>query len=99
MVGARRTPWRDAGQGQTTGLAAGAATPLRERDRERGQVVSWWRHKGHGLWAVACSRQLEMREDPVKRIEPDFDSAVRRHRMLDAIVRASETGQRQKIAL
>jgi predicted dehydrogenase len=33
------------------------------------------------------------------RIEPDFDSAVRRHRMLDAIVRASETGQRQKIAL
>jgi len=31
------------------------------------------------------------------RIEPDFDSAVRRHRMLDAIVRASETGQRQKI--
>lgn len=33
------------------------------------------------------------------RIEPDFDSAVRRHRMLDAISRASETGQRQKIAL
>lgn len=33
------------------------------------------------------------------RIEPDFDSAVRRHRMLDAIVRASETGQRQKIVL
>ena len=33
------------------------------------------------------------------RIEPAFDSAVRRHRMLDAIVRASETGQRQKIAL
>ncbi len=28
----------------------------------------------------------------------DFDHAVRRHRMLDAIVRASETGQRQKIA-
>jgi predicted dehydrogenase len=34
-----------------------------------------------------------------QRIEPDFDSAVRRHRMLDAIVRASETGQRQKIEL
>lgn len=34
-----------------------------------------------------------------KRIEPDFDLAVRRHRMLDAIVRASETGERQKIAL
>ena len=33
------------------------------------------------------------------RIEPDFDFAVRRHKMLDAIVRASETGQRQKIAL
>ena len=33
------------------------------------------------------------------RIEPDFDSAVRRHRMLDAIVRASETGQRQKVVL
>jgi predicted dehydrogenase len=32
------------------------------------------------------------------RIEPDFDSAVKRHRMLDAISRASETGQRQKIA-
>jgi predicted dehydrogenase len=31
-------------------------------------------------------------------IEPDFDHAVRRHRMLDAIVRASETGQRQKVA-
>jgi predicted dehydrogenase len=30
-------------------------------------------------------------------IEPDFDHAVRRHRMLDAIVRASQTGQRQKI--
>jgi predicted dehydrogenase len=32
-------------------------------------------------------------------IEPDFDHAVRRHRMLDAIRRASETGQRQKVAL
>jgi len=32
-------------------------------------------------------------------VEPDFDSAVRRHRMLDAIVRASETGQRQKVVL
>ena len=34
-----------------------------------------------------------------KRIEPDFDSAVRRHRMLDAIRKASETGQRQKVVL
>jgi predicted dehydrogenase len=34
-----------------------------------------------------------------KGVEPDFDHAVRRHRMLDAIVRASETGQRQKVVL
>lgn len=32
-------------------------------------------------------------------IEPGFDHAVRRHRMLDAIVRASATGQRQKVVL
>jgi predicted dehydrogenase len=32
-------------------------------------------------------------------VEPDFDHAVRRHRTLDAIVRASETGQRQKLEL
>ena len=31
-------------------------------------------------------------------IETDFDHAVRRHRTLDMIARASETGQRQKIA-
>ncbi len=30
---------------------------------------------------------------------PDFDHAVRRHRTLDAIVRASETGERQKVVL
>jgi predicted dehydrogenase len=30
-------------------------------------------------------------------IEADFDHAVRRHRMLDAIRKASETGQRQKV--
>jgi predicted dehydrogenase len=30
-------------------------------------------------------------------IDPDFDHAVRRHRTLDAIVRASATGQRQKV--
>ncbi len=34
-----------------------------------------------------------------KNVEPDFDHAVRRHRMLDAIVRASQTGQRQKVVL
>jgi predicted dehydrogenase len=33
------------------------------------------------------------------RMEPDFDLAVRRHRMLDAIRRASDTGTRQKILL
>ena len=32
-------------------------------------------------------------------IEADFDHAVRRHRMLDAIARASQTGQRQKVVL
>jgi predicted dehydrogenase len=32
-------------------------------------------------------------------IESDFDHAVRRHRTLDAIVRASQTGQRQKVVL
>ncbi|HEY2990839.1 MAG TPA: Gfo/Idh/MocA family oxidoreductase [Candidatus Binatia bacterium] len=32
-------------------------------------------------------------------IEPDFDHAVRRHRTLDTIVRASQTGQRQKVVL
>lgn len=32
-------------------------------------------------------------------IETDFAHAVRRHRSLDAIVRASETGQRQKVVL
>ena len=32
-------------------------------------------------------------------VEPDFDVAVRRHRLLDAIRRASETGERQKVLL
>lgn len=32
-------------------------------------------------------------------IDPDFDHAVRRHRTLDTIARASQTGQRQKITL
>jgi predicted dehydrogenase len=32
-------------------------------------------------------------------VEPDFEHAVRRHRTLDAIVRASQTGQRQKLNL
>jgi predicted dehydrogenase len=30
---------------------------------------------------------------------PDFDHAVRRHRTLDAIVRAALTGQRQTVVL
>jgi len=33
------------------------------------------------------------------RVEANFDHAVRRHRMLDAIVRASESGQRQTVKL
>ena len=32
-----------------------------------------------------------------ERAEPDFDSAVERHRLLDAIQRASDTGQRQRV--
>ena len=32
-----------------------------------------------------------------ERVEPDFDSAVARHRLLDAIQRASDTGQRQVV--
>jgi predicted dehydrogenase len=32
-----------------------------------------------------------------EKVEPDFEHAVLRHRTLDAIVRASQTGQRQKI--
>ncbi len=31
------------------------------------------------------------------KVDPDFDHAVRRHRTLDAIVRASATGQRQQV--
>ncbi|MCC7485820.1 MAG: Gfo/Idh/MocA family oxidoreductase [Burkholderiales bacterium] len=31
-------------------------------------------------------------------VEPDFDHAVRRHRLLDAIVQASQTGQKRKVA-
>ena len=30
-------------------------------------------------------------------VEPDFDSAVRRHRLLDAIERASDTGEKQSL--
>ena len=29
---------------------------------------------------------------------PGFDAAVRRHRLIDAIVRASQTGQKQVLA-
>jgi len=60
-----RTPWRDARTGQTTTQAGGPAISLREREGERGLVVSGWRHRERGLWAVACSGQPEMREDPV----------------------------------
>ncbi len=33
-----------------------------------------------------------------QRVEPDFDHAVRRHKLLDAIQRASDTGRRVKVA-
>lgn len=32
-----------------------------------------------------------------KRVEPDFETAVKRHKLLEAVSRASETGQRQKL--
>jgi predicted dehydrogenase len=32
-------------------------------------------------------------------VVPDFDHAVRRHRLIDAVERAAETGQRQTVAL
>jgi hypothetical protein len=48
-----------------TALAGGPATSLREREGGRELVVSRSRQSDRGLWAVACSRQPEMREDPV----------------------------------
>jgi predicted dehydrogenase len=33
------------------------------------------------------------------KMEPDFDHAVRRHKLLDAVQHSSETGRRQKVAL
>ena len=39
-------------------------TPLEDGEGERGLGVSWWRHRGHGLWALPCSRQPEVSEDP-----------------------------------
>jgi len=32
-------------------------------------------------------------------IEPDFDSALRLHRLIDAVQRASDTGKKQQVAL
>ena len=57
------------------------------------------RNGGPPTTSARCGSSLPKRYAPARTIEPDFDHAVRRHRMLDAIVRASETGQRQKIAL
>ena len=50
--------------------------------------------------SARCGSSLPKRYAPDRRRSefPDFDHAVRRHRMLDAIVRASQTGQRQKVA-
>jgi hypothetical protein len=63
--GGPRTPWPDAGYWRTTTLAGGPARSLREREGERGLVVSGWRQRERGLCAVPGSRQPEMREDPV----------------------------------
>ena len=49
-------------------------------------------------WA-RCGSSLPKRYAPARTSRPDFDHAVRRHRTLDAIVRASQTGQRQKVVL
>ena len=60
------------------------------------------------LQPVSCSIASRQRKDLLKRplrlatairggtaAYPDFDAAVTRHRMLDAMVQASETGQKQ----
>jgi len=47
-----RTRWRDARSGQTTTLAGGPATSLREHEGERGLGVPEWRHRERRLWAV-----------------------------------------------
>jgi hypothetical protein len=44
----RRTPWRDAGCGQTSALAAGPATRLPKREGECGPGVSGRSHSGRG---------------------------------------------------
>src|SRR5215472_8920194 len=40
------TPWRAGGSGQTTAQAGGPVTSRREREWERGLVVSWGRRSG-----------------------------------------------------
>ena len=57
-----RTPWL---AGQTTAGAGGPATSRRERDGGRWVIVSRLRQSDRGLWALAYSREPEMREDPV----------------------------------
>ena len=49
--------------------------------------------------SARCGSSLPKRSAPAEISIPDFDHAVRRHRTLDAIVRASQTGQRQKVVL
>jgi|SRR5215470_1432580 len=45
--------------GQTTARAGGPATSRREREGERGLVVSRGRHSGRGLRVIPCARQRE----------------------------------------
>ena len=47
-------------------------------------VAQMWRRFGESIWSGL-------------RVEPDFDTAVTRHRTLDAIQRASDTGQSQPL--
>ena len=47
-----------------SGREAQRMTPLEDGEGERGLGVSWWRHRGRGLWALPCSRQPEVSEDP-----------------------------------
>jgi len=59
-----RAPWRQDGFRQTAVRVVRRTTPLECGEGKRRRVVSRRRHSGRGCRAVACSRPLEMREDP-----------------------------------
>ena len=64
---------------------------------ERLSLVPEWETRNDAYFIGQMWRHFAaaIRED--RRPEPDFDHAVDRHRLLDAIVRASETGKRQAV--